>query len=98
MISNAEFILLVKSTWSVELTLNSKVSAMESTKLSVTTPRNSRGMSVWACVAKTMTWTFDLIKGELVPNASICKTSLPQVMGGTREGHQTSEGRKKRLE
>ena len=97
---SAELTLLVKLTWSAEWTSISKVGhqPMESTKPSVTTSRNSRGMLLRACVAKTMMWTLDSTKGVLASDASISKASSPQVTGGTQEDHQTSEDHKERLE
>ena len=71
---------------------------MDSTRPSSSIIRVSRGMSVRACVAKTMTWTLDSAKGVFAHDASISKASLPQVTGGTQEDHQTSENHKKRLE
>ena len=71
---------------------------MDSTKPKLTTAKISRGMSEWACVAKTMTWKLDSAKGVLANNASISKAALPQVTWETQKDHQTSENHKKMLE
>ena len=71
---------------------------MDSTRPSSSTIRVSRGMSVRACMAKTMTWTFDSAKGVLTHDASISEVSFPQAMGETQENHLVTENHKKGLE
>ena len=94
---SAELTLLVKLTWSAELTPNRKVGhhPMESTKPSVTTSRNSRGISIMACVAKTMTWELASTKGATAHKSSSVEVSLPQGMGETQENYQINENHKK---
>ena len=70
---------------------------MDSQRPSSSTIRVSRGMSVRVCMAKMMTWTFDSAKCVLAHDASTSKVSLPQVMWGIQEDHQTSENHKKKV-
>ena len=103
---SAELTLLVKLTWSVELTSNVELAPscefghhhMESTKPSVTTSRNSRGISARACMAKTMTWELASAKGATPHEASIIEASLPQMMGAIQENYSINENHKKMLE
>ena len=48
-----------------------------------------------ACVAKTMTWTFDSAKGVLAHDVSISEVLLPQVMWKIQENHQVNENHKR---
>ena len=70
---------------------------MESTKPSVTTSTNSRGISARACVAKTMTWELASAKGATAHEASSIEVSVPQVMGETQENYHINENHKKML-